>query len=192
MAGIGALWALGFLVWGLRARKRRQPTGAFIRSLILSAVGLFACLIFYTGYVLSRQAHETTQGLRSYSNLHDLSVSLLQYTQDHNNHLPPANTWATDIEPYVDKAYGSEAFHAPGANSAYSYAFNAALGGLSLNSIARPADTVVLFEADAKTLNATGSAADFVTTRRMEGGYCAFVDGHVRAIKSAASVNWKP
>lgn len=193
LGGFVAFWVIGYTLWAIRSWQR-SPGKLRDRDLAWAFVGLVVTFLAYSTYQLFRSAREKAEDLRCHSNLKDLSLCLVQYAEDHNDHLPPAGEWATDIEPYINKTYGSQAFHCPGVRSPYSYAFNKALGGMSLDKIEAPSNRVMLFECDAKTINATGSAADLVRFRHVGMSYIAFADGHVQGVNSgtAPSLNWMP
>ncbi len=144
------------------------------------------------------RSNENAKRATSQSNLKQLSLGIIQYAFDHDNHLPDADTWVDEILPYVkDKTL----FRDPSAPAGeeYSYAFNRALSGAVLdtpdpqgfviNSVrssdggnkAPAASTVMLFESTAGVKNASDTGQSVPKPGRHLGGTdYAFADGHVR------------
>ena len=141
----------------------------------------------------------------SQSNLKQLSLAIIQYAFDHNNHLPDADKWVDEILPYVkDKAL----FHDPSAPAGeeYSYAFNRALSGAVLDTpnqpsgvvesvrsgdgskVAPSASTVMFFESIAGIKNASDTGQSVPKPGRHLGGTdYAFADGHVRWLRDGTA-----
>lgn len=113
-------------------------------------------------------------------NLKQLARGVLQYAQDHEEKLPDADQWATEITPYVK----SEAFFrdpAAPADEKWSYAFNRNLSGVALSEVEDSAKTVLLFESDSGKKNAADTGDTVPLPGRHDGGTdYAFVDGRVQ------------
>lgn len=127
-----------------------------------------------TEYIAKRQ-RESCQ-----SNLKQLMLGILQYSQDYDEKLPPANKWMDVIFPYVR----SEAImHCPAlaeqGAKAYGYALNQNLGGISQSKLNDVAQTVAIYETDDLARNAYG-VADERAYRHMGGSNLAFADGHIK------------
>lgn len=119
------------------------------------------------------------------SNVQQIDLALMQYTQDNNEKFPPSAAG------YKDAIYVKEEkiFHCPAdAPGAESYSFNSKLQGISLKKINAPTNTVAVYEGRNQTL-------DF--RHEHTGGNVAvvgFVDGHVQAISQnqAQHLRWNP
>jgi prepilin-type processing-associated H-X9-DG protein len=190
--GIAAAWIAGIVMWMLRSRRRSQGK-SISNGVGIVFAGLVVIWLAYVGSGVFRCARLKAEQITCQMNMKTLANAMLQYAEDHNEHLPPANAWATDILPYLAHENKQKIFQCPDAISPYSYAFNGALGGKSLEAISKPADTVMLFESDAATINTSGSAADFDRDRHVGMANVAYADGHVRTINSytIATLIWK-
>jgi hypothetical protein len=110
------------------------------------------------------------------ANLEELALGVLLYAQDHEERLPDAARWVDEITPYLKKTACLWCPAAPQLQ--YGYAMNAALSKASLADIAEPFDTVLLFESNLGTLNASGDPAGAARPPRHDGAnHCAYVDG---------------
>ncbi len=151
-----------------------------------------------TDPVQSTKSLENAKQVTSQSNLKQLSLGIIQYAFDNNNHLPDADTWVDEIMPYVkEKALFRDPSTPTGEE--YSYAFNRDLSGAEsdtpdpqsfvINSVRSPdgsrvapaASTVLLFESTAGIKNASDTGQSVPKPGRHLGGTdYAFADGHVR------------
>jgi prepilin-type processing-associated H-X9-DG protein len=133
-----------------------------------------------TSPVAFEKARQNAQTATSMSNLKQLALGVIQYTQDHDEHLPEADKWVDELLPYVK----SEAiFHDPSAPASqkWSYAFNQNLSGKPLAQFDAPADTVMLFESNLGVKNASDTGASVPVPGRHQGGTdYALADGHVK------------
>src|SRR5258708_6520249 len=68
-------------------------------------------------------------------NMRGLATALLQYSQDWDETLPPANHWADAAALHISSSDMPEVFHCPSARSPYSYVFNVHLDKLRLEAI---------------------------------------------------------
>ena len=130
------------------------------------------------------------RGSRCNSNLRQLSMGLVMYAEDYDDHLPPAHVWADTLFPYVKNSkifvclsaqrdYGGLATH---------YGFNSLLGERRTEDIPAPADCPMLFESSVlfapdMRRNVTNPLTSFVARHRGT-GHIAYADGHVRAVKT--------
>ena len=140
--------------------------------------------LFGLGYIvwaLLQDQRETAQSIRCSQNLKSLSLALLQYSEDWDGRLPPADHWIDCIDNarYLPVANRASLFHCPGATTPYGYALNSSVGGISLDT----ADfdhthTVLLFETDSRVRNANGSKILLARKRHGELN-CSFCDGYV-------------
>lgn len=111
------------------------------------------------------------------SNLYQLSKAMLMYAQDYDNRLPPADRWSRALLPYYKSA---QTLSCPADGKADGYALNRNLSGADLKRVAKPAETVLLFESDQHKPNASGTREAAAETRHAGGSNFAYVDGHVK------------
>lgn len=133
----------------------------------------------------------------SQANLKQLSLAIIQYAFDHDNHLPDADKWADEILPYFHREVLFWDPSAPG--QPYAYAFNRTLSGAVLDAPTQPsgvvdsvrsgdnskvapaASTVLLFESTVGVKNAADTGQSVPKPGRHFGGTdYAFADGHVK------------
>lgn len=127
----------------------------------------------------TRQMVQDAQRATSQSNLKQLSLGIIQYTQDHDENLPDADKWVDEIMPYVKNASVFRDPAAPGLK--WGYAFNRTLSGVSLADLDEPATTVVLFESTDGKKNAADTGDSLPMPGRHDGGTnYALADGHVK------------
>ena len=121
------------------------------------------------------------------SNLKQISLGMLMYCQDHNNHLPDADKWVDEILPYVKN---EALFHDPQDvdTHKWSYAFNRALSGKDISKIASAATTVLLFDSTLGTKNASDKGESLPQSGRHDKhSVFAFADGHVTIVDDGAA-----
>lgn len=137
------------------------------------------------------EIREKKKGVECGSNLRQLLLGVMQYSQDYDEKLPLAHNWAPALMLYIRS---SEAYRCPSRKElAIGYAYNRSLSGLRLNEIANPAETVCLFESNlGRGLtafsfygNAGNSPSDYGESWikggvHFGGNYVGFVDGHCR------------
>jgi len=189
---LGVLFGLAGLITGVVALVGIGRSGGRYRGKELAIIGLALSggLMFLQVipaailFPVFAQAREQARSASCQSNLKQLSTGILMYAQDHNEQLPPAENWCDSILPYVKNR---QIFHCPSAGEAasFGYAFNANLSQRPLSEILRPAETVLLFEAEGGW-NASGTASDAVY-RHTAGGDFAFADGHVKWYRPEAA-----
>lgn len=111
------------------------------------------------------------------SNIKQLSTGLRMYSQDYEDHLPPAAAWHDLSLPYVKN---ERVYVCPKRTKlATGYAFNRLLDGASVNESLAPDKTPMLFESGRGQRNGADAVQSFVTPHN-KGGSVGFVDGHVR------------
>lgn len=126
------------------------------------------------------------------TNVKQLMAGLLQYSNDWDDHLPPAPQWATLSSVRGHQSSDATVWHCPETSSAYSYAFNSALGSLSYSKLEAPSETVCLFEADMTVWNAVGRVQQLAKDERHPWGlHYGFADGHVNHNR-ASRLSWLP
>ncbi len=159
-----------------------------------------------TDSVQFARSTENVKRATSQSNLKQLSLAIIQYAFDHDNHLPDADKWVDEILPYWnnvkdDSFHVENLFRDPSApvGEKYSYAFNRTLSGAVIDVPTQPsgvldsirsreggetspaASTVLLFESTTGVKNASDTGLSVPKPGRHLGGTdYAFADGHVR------------
>lgn len=114
----------------------------------------------------------------SQSNLKQLALGVIQYTQDHDEKLPDADKWVDEIMPYVKLQAVFRDPAAPGLR--WGYAFNRTLSGVALADLDAPAATVLLFESTSGKKNASDTGESIpMPGRHSSGTDYALADGHV-------------
>lgn len=115
----------------------------------------------------------------SQSNLKQLSIGILQYAHDHDDKLPDADKWVTQIMPYVQSEAVFRDPAAPGQK--WGYAFNHTLSGIALDDLDDPAATVLLFESTCGKKNASDTGDSLPARGHHSGGTdYALADGHIK------------
>ncbi len=112
------------------------------------------------------------------SNLKQMMLGILQYSQDYNETFPTARKWIDNVMPYVKN---EQIFRCPSLPDGdnYGYALNQNLDGLGLAKMNNPAQTVAIYETNDLTRNAFG-VADERAYRHLGGSNIAFADGHIK------------
>ena len=127
----------------------------------------------------------------SLSNLKQLALGIIQYTQDHDEKMPDAAIWVDEIMPYVK---AEELFHDPSAPAGekWSYAYNLALSHKSLAQFDAPAQTVMLFESTKGVKNASDTGQSVPVPGRHKGGTdYALADGHAKWFPDGTKLSFK-
>ena len=139
----------------------------------------------YTGIITPELAKNTEyiakrQRDSCQSNLKQLMLGVLQYSQDYNEKFPTTNKWMDAIFPYVRT---EEIMHCPAVAEqgakAYGYALNQNLSGMGLSRMGAPAQTVAIYESEDLIRNAFGTGEERAY-RHSGGSNIAFADGHIK------------
>lgn len=194
IAGIfcSAVTALPGLILGIvalvkinRSEGRLTGSGLAIGGICTSAVFLMFIPITVAMLMpaLSR-ARATAVSVVCKSNLHDLSMGMMMYRNDHDQY-PDAEKWCEQLIPvYIE---GEEAFQCPAAERLRcAYAMNEKVKPNS------PPNTVLLFESDLGW-NGSGGPGDLPDEpRHPDGHVILFVDGHVETVgpHEVGDLNW--
>ncbi len=135
--------------------------------------------------VMARAQQATSQ-----SNLKQLSLGIIQYTQDNDEKLPDADKWVDEIMPYVKTEAIFRDPSAP-AGEKWSYAFNRTLSRAPLSRLDNPASTVMLFESSKGTKNASDTGESVPNPGRHSGGTdYALADGHVKWLADGTKLSY--
>ena len=126
----------------------------------------------------------------SMSNLKQLALGIIQYTNDHDEKLPDADKWVDEIMPYVKTEAIFRDPSAP-AGEKWSYAYNRNLSGVSLAKLDSPASTVMLFESKMGVKNANDTGESIPMPGRHQGGTdYAQSDGHVEWLADGTKLSF--
>jgi len=109
-----------------------------------------------------------------------LSAGLRAYLHEHDNTFPPADQWQDALGRYLasDKSLSCpESKHGTGG-----CAFNASLGGIGIEALQDPRDTVAFFETDAALTTASGPELLPGEPRHDGRDNYVFADGHVQRL----------
>lgn len=139
--------------WGL---------GLFIASVALIPIAAIMAAILFPVFSTAR---DKARQVACQSNTKQICLGFLMYAQDHNETFPNAAGWSDAIYPYVKNR---QIFQCPDGDG---YAMNPKVSGVPLTTIASPAQTVLLYDADAM-----GNPV----YRHRGGINIGFVDGHVK------------
>ena len=118
------------------------------------------------------------------SNVKQQALSVLMYVQDYDEKLPQASQWMDLTTPY--RKADESSLHCPsvsqGSAQSYGYAFNKGLSRMSLEKIASPPTTVMLYDSTNLARNATDSVTSAPNPpRHRRGNNVGYLDGHARA-----------
>lgn len=141
------------------------------------------------GHHGGRKSHSRSACL---SNIKQLTLGMIMYTDDHDDRFPLADSWQRAIQPIVKL---DDLFRCPVATSAWSYALDSPMAGVLMESVKEPERQVLLFEANAALPNASGGRERLAPRHGAGKGAVAsigFVDGHAKRFTSAeaATLKW--
>jgi hypothetical protein len=129
---------------------------------------------------MMNEARDKAQQAACLSNVKQICLAMLMYTQDHDEVLP-GQTWADDLQPYIKNPQVMVCPSRP--ETKVGYAFNKALLKANLANIAAPAETLMVFEVKGTGANPVGTADDVPPEGVHDGGICVgFADGHAKWI----------
>lgn len=123
------------------------------------------------------RARENSRRSSCQSNLKQISLGVLQYTQDYDEKLPPAKHWIDVVRPYIKS---EPIFNCPSIPSGkrYGYAYNSRLSIKTFGVDFDSTQTVSIYETSVLKRNAYGMGEN-PAFRHLGGANYAFVDGHV-------------
>lgn len=152
--------------------------GLAVAGIVISAVGLFfvpfmAAILF----PVFSKARQKAQQASCMSNIKQINLSMLMYSQDHDGKLPALNKWN-------DFADSPRTLICPSADSRElpSYAMNAKVDGISLNSIKTPDEFVLIFDSEPGRNRFGGPELLPLKPRHSGGDNFGFADGHAKFV----------
>lgn len=156
---------------------RQSGSGMAVAGIIIGCLGTVVVLgsvLYKTLPILSSARSQRAKG-ECMSNLHSATLGVMQYMQDYDEHMPPANKWSDVLEPYI---IGRKVYICPQAsNLSCGYSFYDRLSTVSLRSISDWSNTPALFDSNGGWNSAL--PVEQVAARHNGGYNCGFVDGHV-------------
>jgi type II secretory pathway pseudopilin PulG len=145
----------------------------------LAIVGILYAIVF----PIFAQPRERPSQSSCLSNGKQLSLAVMMYSLDYDEHLPLATKWAEVLMPYQPhrrKPLYCEQLrnYVPGISG---YAMDERLSGRSKDKIGAPHDKrPLLYESSNSTPNAHDSLTSFAGRHVQQRGWVGFVDGHVK------------
>ncbi len=135
----------------------------------------------YTGVVSpSLRTNSNFLNVNCQSNLKQLGIAVMQYTQDYDERMPPARKWQDVTPPYVQNR---AIYRCPSLSKGNGYAFNSKLSLIPLAGINATALTIQLYETSNPALSVaapfTGRAYRHILHDK-EGMNICFTDGHIK------------
>lgn len=191
-----------------------RPSGSSLPVLVVVLVAFFAvvamlAIVAAIAFPVFAKSREKARQASCLSNLKQISLGLMIYAQDYNEHFPPASqtpevarledgrvttamdfpvdtyyapdSWRTRIYPYLRNR---QIFVCPSTQSAYSYQLNDRLYRRSLGEVRRPAETSAAYE--------TGLYGGAAKPPHNGGFNVGYVDGHCRWLSSGLVPNQDP
>lgn len=149
---------------------------------VIAIIGVLMAILFPVYSTARQKAYETV----CISNMRQLTLAILAYASNHNERLPDASTWVSDIMPHV-KDQDIFKCRRDGSGEDCSYAMNAALSGRSL-SMLNDTGVVLLYETATPGPCPYGGVEDIADPPRHNGGNIyGFADSHVKWHKKPPS-----
>lgn len=145
-------------------------------------VAVFAALLF----PVFGQARESARATSCLSNLKQIDLGILMYTQDYDERLPIATNWQTGINPYIKN---EKLFHCPSAlfvtaqsaPPATNYAYNSTLDMMKMARLAEPQNTISNYDSTDVSRNANDALTSLPAPGRHRlRNNISFADGHAK------------
>jgi hypothetical protein len=143
-----------------------------------------SCALFIVGMLHIGCATVVAHTLTCMSNMKQLGMGMQLYMQDYDERLPACVMWDHAVESRLAKAGKQDddsvehPFQCPAATSPASYGMNAALSAAREADVDSPAQTVLLFDADAPTRSFAGGPHDLARSRHDNMPVVVFLNGH--------------
>ena len=168
---------------GRRARPMRFTAGFTLIELlvVIAIISILAAILF----PVFARARENARRSSCMSNMKQMGIGLMQYTQDYDEMFPPARQWSDALVPYLKN---EKLFHCP-ATKNYGYAMNWKLSKLGLAHVNSPAQSVLIYESITQKRNHSGEGKG-IAFRHDNGTNFAFADGHIKWFPKNAAEKW--
>jgi thioredoxin 1 len=134
------------------------------------------------------QARPPTELNACLSNMKQMALGAMMYSQDHGGKLPEADKWVDELTPYL---MNEAIFKCPAAPELEcGYAMNSVVSGVKIKELQRPSEMVLFFDSHVGTRNAAGGREAVCDPGRHEGGNCyAYADGHAKWLAEIPDLN---
>jgi prepilin-type processing-associated H-X9-DG protein len=194
-AGLTAIVGLVLGVIGLRAigksAGRLTGRGLAIAGVVTSVTSLFAVMLILTPVLIPAlwRAKAVAMETKSFANARRIAIVFALYA-DENDKLPPADSWPEVVAPYI----GSERdiLYSPfDPQAGLAWAMNSNLRTLN---VPRPAETVLIFEAEFRSPPGGGPELLPQKPRHSKGYIIGFADSHVEFVppERIEELVWQP
>ena len=151
----------------VQAFRSAQVTWGVIGGLVTVGSLVFLVIPAAVLFPVFARARENARRASCQSNLKQIGLGILQYTQDYDEHYPSGTTmaeWKPKLMPYLKS---EQIFICPSHTGASeSYEINPALSGLDMNKINSPSQMPMIYEPQSDL--------------HLDGSSMAFADGHVK------------
>jgi competence protein ComGC len=156
--------------------KPRTP-GTFTLTELLVVIGILSLLFATIKPIFDKAASEFKRPA-CLSNGKQLSLAVMMYAQDYDEHLPLAANWYDASYPYCKNKLRCPRLSDP---NGIGYAMDERLSGRSLDKVGAPHDeSPLLYESRNILANAHDPLNSFVGRHDQQRGWVGFVDGHVK------------
>ena len=174
-----------------KSQGRLKGQGLAIAGIIVSA---FFILVMPALVIPAlAKAKAKAQGITCITNAKQLAIAVIIHAQANTNTCPPAAAWCDVIQPHIGM---SRVFQCPAGDKTHQchYAYNARLGGLDLDDVKNPGQTVLFFETDGGWNLSGGSELLPRKARHNRTVVVGFVDGHVEMVPEhrLPQLQWEP
>ncbi len=178
----GGPWMPVGLALGPAPGPARAKGGISPVAIVLLVIGGVALLGIIAVAALVGAAGTAARGqasaARCRSNLKQVALGVMMFSQDHNETFPDATTWETDVQPYVRD---TGLFTCPsGGGEDQSYEMNPALSRANLMQVPNLATTPLVYDAGFSN----------GTPPHPEGWMVAFADGHCKAVTASEAAQY--
>ncbi len=154
----------------VQAFKSAQVTWGVIGGLVTVGSLVFLVIPAAILFPVFARARENARRSSCSSNMKQISLAVLQFSQDHNETLPVGTTmaqWKPQLQPYLGGKSSDQLFICPSHQGAgESYEVNPALSGVALATIDSPWETPMFYEPKSDL--------------HLDGSNIAFADGHIK------------
>lgn len=167
--------------------KRSKKTVLLVLALATSGLCLCSCPIMAAIlFPVFAQAREKARQTTCLANLKQIGLAAQMYTQDYDGRFPPANKWCDVLSPY---SLQPSNFRCPSVpEGKFGYAMNRKLSRQSLQKLAQPEQTLLVYDSTNLEWNAHDAAQSLPDPPRHGGtvNNAAYADGSARAIRLGA------
>jgi prepilin-type processing-associated H-X9-DG protein len=175
---------LGIVALVKVSRSGGQLSGKGLAIAGICTSGLFLLMVpIYAAMLLPAlaRAKAKAQTINCLNNVKQLNLGVMTYAQANGDKFPTADQWCDAIL----KQVGSEkVFRCPGDSQGNrsDYAFNQKLGGLPMNKVTSPSQTVLIFESDGGWNQSGGRELAVRHPRHLGRVIVGFADGHAESV----------